>query len=340
MLREPRVTAADVAKALGVSRSTVSRAFSPDAYVKPATREKILKTAKTLGYEPNAIAQALISRRSNIVGIIMGDLHNPFHATIHSALTERLQAAGLIPLTAHLGPEKSIDDAVATFRQYQVGTVLLTSIVVSPDMVAACQESGLRVALLNRIDESGHAASVCADLEQGGALAAKHLVATGCRRIAIVEGLAGSWTTKARLAGHLRGLADAGLTPMAQLAGDYSYQAGVEAASRLLSLYDPPDGVLCGNDLTAIGFLEESRTRFGIAAPRQISVIGFDDIPMAAWRSFDLTTVRLPVRQMVDRVIDLLTRMVASPEEILETTLVPCRLVERGTTTGVAPHTG
>ncbi len=336
MDKNARVTAADVAKTLGVSRSTVSRAFSRDAYVKPATRAKVLKTAKALGYEPNAIAQALISRRSNIVGIIMGDLRNPFHATIHSALTERLHAAGLIPITAQLGPENAIDDVVAMFRQYQVGTVLLTSIVVTPDMIAACRASGLRTALLNRIDEQGLAASVCADLEQGGVLAARHLVQTGCRRIAIVEGLEGSWTTKARLAGHLRGLGEAGLEPIAQLGGDYTYQAGARAAEQLLSMDRPPDGVLCGNDLTAIGFLEEARIDLGVTVPEQVSVVGFDDIPMAEWQSYNLTTVRLPVRQMADRMIDLLTRMVSSPEEILENTLVPCRLVERETTKRVA----
>ena len=335
MLKESRVTAADVAKALGVSRSTVSRAFSTDAYVKPATREKVLKTAKVLGYEPNALAQALISQRSNIVGIIMGDLHNPFHATIHSALTERLQAEGLIPLTAQLGPERSIDDAVATFRQYQVGTVLLTSIVVTAEMTKACERSGLRMALLNRIDENGLAAAVCADLEQGGVLAARHLAETGRTRIAIIEGLAGSWTTKARLAGHRRGLAEAGLAPVEAIPGDYTYQAGVEAAERLFARSDPPEGVLCANDLTAIGFLETARLAFGARVPEDIAVVGFDDIPMARWQSFDLTTVRLPVGQMVDRMIDLLKRMRASAEPVLDTTLVPCRLVERATTLAV-----
>ena len=331
MLKDSRVTAADVAKELGISRSTVSRAFSPDAYVKPATRAKILSTAKSLGYEPNAVAQALISKRSKIVGIIMGDLHNPFHAQIHSALTEGLQSAGLIPITAQIGPENAIDQALTMFRQYQAGAVLLTSLVVSQDMIAECDRAGIPTVILNRIDEEGVTASVCADLEFGGSLAAKHLVKTGRKRIAIIQGLAGSWTSKARLAGYLRGLEESGLQAFKQIPGDYTYQCGIDAACELLSAGRKPDAVLCGNDLTAIGFLDGARLNFGAVIPEDIAVVGFDDIPMASWQSYNLTTVRLPVKQMIDRTIDLLDRFVTGRQQLMEKVLVPCRLIERKT---------
>jgi len=325
------VTAADVARRAGVSRSTVSRAFSVDRSVKPATRRRILKAAEELGYFPNALAQALISRRSAIVGIVMGEMYNPFHAILHSALTSRLQAAGYIPLTAQLGRDKSIGDAVTMFRQYRVGVVLLTSMSITDDMVAACHEGGLKLALLNRIDEGGVAAAVCADLEQGGALAAARMVEIGRSRIALVEGFAGSWTSRARLAGQLKGLTTSGIEPVAVLNGDYTYEAGLAAAGALFGGDGVlPDGVMCANDLNAMGLMDAARSRFGLRIPEDVAVIGFDDIPMASWSSFDLTTVRLPVNRMIERVLDLVGRMMTEPQQVSERVLIPCRLVRRG----------
>ncbi len=326
------VTAEDVARHVGVSRSTVSRAFSADRLVKKVTRKKILKAAEELGYQPNALAQALISRRSQIVGIVMGELNNPFHAILHGALTSSLQANGYIPMTAQLGPDKSITDAVSMFRQYQVGAVLLTSMVVTQSMIAACRKAGLLVALLNRIDEEDLAASVCADLEQGGMLAAEHIISRSPSRIAIIEGHEKSWTAKARLAGHLAGLQRAGITPVWVLPGDYTYKAGAVAADVLFSDGPRPDAVICANDLTAMGLMDTARSKYGLRIPNDFAVIGFDDIPMAEWDCFDLTTVRLPVNRMIERTTDLVDRMMAEPTQVSEKTWVPCRLVMRGTT--------
>lgn len=330
-----RVTAADVARRLGVSRSTVSRAFTPEAVINPETRARILKTAATLGYQPNAFAQALISRRSRIVGIIMGELHNPFHATMHSALTAELQRAGLATVTTQVSPGGGIDDAVTMLRSYQVDAALMTSMHVTSDMVRRCQRAGLRLALINRIDADGIAASVCADLEQGGRLAARTLFEAGSRRIAVIGGQAGSWTADARRAGHLAGLADAGLRPVADLPGDYTYDAGQAAAEALFSDGGPrPDGVLCANDLTAIGLIDGARRRFGLTAPTDYRVVGFDDIPMCAWDAYDLTTVRLPVNRMAARSVDLVARFITEPGFEPERTFVPCKIMVRGSTGG------
>lgn len=336
------VTAADVAKTLGVSRSTVSRAFTPDAYVKPKTRERILAAAERLGYQPNAIAQALISQRSRLVGVIMGDLGNPFHATMQSALTREVNAAGMIPLIAQLGPGVAMDDAVALFRQYQAGAVLLTSMAVERDAIALCRAQGLQVALLNRVDVDGTAPSVCADLEAGGAAAARRLVAEGRRRIAVVTGVPGVWTAGARRAGHIQGLAEAGLAPLLEVGGDYTVAAGAAAAERLFGPDAPaprPDAVLCANDLTAIGLLDAARTRYGLRCPDDAAIVGFDDIPMASWESYRLTTVRLPVGEMVSEMVALLKRMVFDGEGVDERRLAPCALIERATTDGAATPT-
>ncbi len=325
------MTALDVANTLGVSRSTVNRAFTPGAFVASETRTRILEAADALGYRPNAIAQALISQRSRIVGIVIGGLTNPFHAILLEEMTERLQAAGLIAITVRLRPDQPIESIIPTLQQYQVGCAILTSLSVSRGMIAACRRAGLKVALLNRVEYGSDAVSVCADVEQGGRLAALHLADCGYRRIAIVEGTAGAWTNEARTAGFRQGLRDAGLSAIAELPGDYTYQAGLDAADRLVAMPEPPDAVLCANDLTALGLIDGMRGH-GRHVPDDVGVIGMDNIPMAAWRGYDLTSVHLPFNRMLDRITEVALAMVAEDDIVPETTLIACRLILRGST--------
>lgn len=327
------VTSADVAKVAGVSRSTVSRAFNPEAYVAPEVRRKVLSVAESLGYSPNIFARALISRDSPIVGIVLHDFSNPFHAELYSVLTAKLKAMGLTPLTAQLSQERGVEEALAVFRQHQVRRVVLTSFAITEAVLEACLASGLDVVLLNRADENGRTPAVCADLAQGGALAAAHLAAQGRRRIAILDGLAGSWTARSRAEGYLRGLDRHGLAPAARLAGDYSYACGLAAARTVAEARPRPDAVLAANDLCAFGMIDGLR-RMGLAVPQDVAVVGFDDVPMAAWAAYDLTSVRLPVEAMTDRLCRFLAARRAGPPtagDAPETTLLPCTLVARGT---------
>lgn len=330
-LKPARVTANDVAEELGVSRSTVSRAFTPDAFVHRETREKVLKAAKRLGYQPNAIAQALTGRVGRIVGIIMGDLQNPFHATIHSAVTAALQARNLTPITAQTDPgSATINNAVETFRRYQVDVVLLTSMQVETDMIGACKRAGLRPVLLNRADPGLSVSSVNADLAAGARMAGRHLAERHCRNVVVLEGPEGLWTTENRSRGHHEGLLSAGLSPVACLRAGYTYADGQRAADTVFGSGMTVDGILASNDLAAIGFLDRARTAFDKIAPRDFALVGFDDIPMAAWDGYDLTTVRLPVLRMGDRVAELAGRIVDRELDSAEQTLVPCTLVKRG----------
>ncbi|WP_176442882.1 LacI family DNA-binding transcriptional regulator [Tropicimonas sediminicola] len=330
-MAEGRVTADDVAQRAGVSRATVSRAFSRGHTVQEQTRERILKAAQELGYQPNALAQALTSRRSQIVGILMGQLKNPIHAVLHQSISMSLQQNNFIPISGQLGADEDLAKLIATFRQYQVGVVILTSMNISPGLVQEFQAAGLQVLLLNRIDDDAVAASVCADLTQGGNLAARLLVERGCSRIAVAKGAPGHWTSAARLAGHLAGLERMGQAPAKVFDGGYTYQDGARVADTLLSeASDMPDGFLCPNDLFAIGLMDRLRAASGLRFPEDMKVVGFDDIPMAEWESNQLTTIRLPVHAMAKRAAEVITRMVVEGEKVEEKIWIPCRLIERG----------
>ncbi len=329
-MKARNVTSTDVARAVGVSRSTVSRAFIPEAYVKPEVRQRILSVSNKMGYTPNVLARALISQESPIVGIIMHTLSNPFHAALYSELSNKMQSAGLTPITAQLSEAGDVKAALEAFRQYRVQRVVLTSFAVTEPVVEACLDSGLEVFLLNRTDRMGRTSAVCADLTQGGRLAADHLVGRGHSRIAIVDGLAGSWTATARAEGYIQGLTAHGLEPVLRIEGDYTYEAGAAAADVIRNAGCNPDGVLCANDLCAFGLIDALRAD-SCRVPDDVAVVGFDDVPMAAWGAYQLTSVRLPINQMVDRLLDLLMRTAVADEALTEVTFVPCRLVERAT---------
>ncbi|UWR38413.1 LacI family DNA-binding transcriptional regulator [Sulfitobacter sp. W074] len=329
-MTETRVTAEDVARLAGVSRSTVSRAFTPGRVVNKDTRAIILRAAKKLGYEPNALAQALISKRSQIVGVMMGELSNPFHAVLHQALGRSLHEHGLIPVSAQLVPGESASGFISMFRQYQVNVVVLTSHNFSVDWIDALRNAGLKVVLLNRVDEERYTSAICADHAQGGYIAARHLLERGCTRIGVCEGTDGYWTSATRLQGHLKGLEAAGQTPVFVSKGDYTYASGSACAERILNGDLPtPDGLLCPNDLFAIGLMDRLRARAGMRFPEDIAVIGFDDIPMGAWEGNSLTTVRLPIGQMADRTAEVIARNNSGTKVLDETIWIPCRIVAR-----------
>ncbi|UWQ19125.1 LacI family DNA-binding transcriptional regulator [Jannaschia sp. M317] len=324
-----RVTSDDVALRAGVSRSTVSRAFSPGRPVQEETRQRILRAAQELGYHPNALAQALTSRRSQIVGIVMGELSNPIHAVLHQSLSHALQSNGFIPISAQLSPPNDADQMIATFRQYQVNVIILTSMNIPADLVTRIQDAGLQVLLLNRVDEDGTTASVSADMNQGGLIAARYLADRGCRQIVIAQGPNGHWTSRARFAGHLTGLERMNITPMDVLKGGYTYEDGAKVADILAARRSLPDGILCPNDLFAIGLMDRLRSSIGSRFPQDMRVIGFDDIPMANWVGNQLTTIRLPVSAMATRAAELIARIIAEQEPVHDRIWLPCRLTER-----------
>ncbi|WP_458792735.1 LacI family DNA-binding transcriptional regulator [Yoonia sp. MH D7] len=332
-MTDERVTADDVALRAGVSRSTVSRAFSPGRPVQEQTRQRILKAAEELGYQPNALAQALTSRRSQIVGILMGELSNPFHAVLHQSLSHELQLSGFIPISAQMGPKDDVKKIISTFRQYQVGVVILTSMNIPTSLVRVFQDAGLQVLLVNRVDVDGTTASVCVDVTQGGSLAARLLVEKGCKRIVVAKGAPGSWTSEARLAGHLAGLDQLNCAPIEIVSGGYTYDDGAKMANNMCaSTAERPDGILCPNDLFAIGFMDRFKAASGGSFPDDIRLVGFDDIPMASWESQQLTTIRLPVSVMAKRAAEMIIRISNDTEAVEEKIWIPCRLIERRST--------
>lgn len=298
------VTARDLARRLGVSQSMVSRAFSPGASIAPAMRARILAAAEALGYRPNFIAASLSRRRSSLVGLVMGELTNPFYPAVLEQLSQALQAAGFQTLLFTVPPGQEADAALPLLRQYHVDAVVVTSASLSSAGAAHWRGDGRAALLFNRA-ASGDTPldSIACDNVAGGRMAAEALLARGRQRIAFVAGRADTSTSREREAGFFAAFAERGLAPPRRIdAGEYSYEAGQRAAL----LAGDADGLFFANDILALGGLDALRHRLGRRVPQDVSVIGFDDIPMASWPAYELATLRQPVAAMVAASVALL----------------------------------
>jgi DNA-binding LacI/PurR family transcriptional regulator len=330
-----KVTAHDVARLAEVSQSAVSRTFTPGASVAPETRERIETAARKLGYRPNAIARSLITRRSRIIGLVMSYLENQFYPVVIERLCQALQQDGYHVLL-FISETEEADNVLADILQYQVDGIVMASTTLSSALANDCINAGIPVVLFNRVAQVGpmggySTSSVTSQNRAGGRQVGELLVRTGHRRIAWLAGSENASTSRDREAGLCDALAAAGLPLHARGVGDYDF---AEARRAVLALFrDPdnrPDALFAANDHMAIAALETLRAELGMQVPRDVSVVGFDNVPQAAWPSFDLTTVQQNVEQMVHATRTLLFEQIGG-QVMASSVDVPCVLVERGT---------
>lgn len=326
-----RVTSVDVARLAGVSQSAVSRAFSAGSSVSKRTRDKVLAAARELGYKPNALARSLITRRSNMIGVVMGEITNPFYPEVLKALTEKLQAQGLRLMLFSIPEGQDVDDVLPQVLEYRVDGLVITSASLSSAMARECAQLGTPVVLFNRNVRDRAANAVCCDNVEGGRLVANLLLDGGARRPAMITGRPDTSTSADREKGYCGRLEERGVGAPARECGHFTYQGGYAAALRLLAATPRPDAIFCANDIMALGALDASRVELGLRVPEEVSIIGFDDISPAAWPSHNLTTVRQRINKMIDTTVDMLSARIGRPDLPGETSLVPGTLMVRGT---------
>lgn len=323
------VTAAEVAKLAGVSRSAVSRTFTPDAYVSPAVREKVLRAADELGYRVNRLAKDLQTSRSSMVAIVGARFYEPYVAGLLDDLSAALIGQGLHALLLNA----SSQDMTALLNlvlEYRVRAVIVLSGAPPRELIDQCLRARQRMILINRHMEDVEAGAIETDDRMGGRLAAERLLAAGRRRLCVVRSGADTPSQRRRAAGFLERLDEEGIACERWVAGRGNYEAGCEAARSLLSGSGPAiDGVFAATDRTALGFLNTSRFEMGVSVPQDVSVIGFDDIPEAAWSSHNLTTIRQSAPDVVAAVLTLLAEEDGGTES--RRVSIPVTLVERGT---------
>ncbi len=327
----PRMSASsfDVARLAGVSRSAVSRTFTVGASVSQETRAKVIQAAKQLGYHPNAMARTLTTRRSNIVAVVVADIENPFYAKAITCMSASLQQRGYTLLLMSAQSSQTIDELVPRLLSYQVDGVIVASATLGSIVAEYCLASGLPLVQFNRYTSFGEASAVHCDNFAGGLMAAGLLVETGHQRIAYLAGIEDTSSSIDRERGLVAGLAGHGRTVFTRASGGFSYDGGLAAARQILGGAQKPDAVFCANDMMALGLIDAATKEFGLSIPDHLSVVGFDNIPLAGFARYSLTTVDQNVEQMAEQAVALLIATSLGQMDKPVKSKIPCRLVRR-----------
>ncbi|NNK77117.1 MAG: LacI family DNA-binding transcriptional regulator [Litoreibacter sp.] len=325
------VTLKDVALRAGVSRSAVSRTFTQGASVSDKTRRKVEKAAEELGYSPNALASSLTTGRTKLIGLVSNNFHNPLFLEVFDLFTRSLQDRGLRPLLVNLTDETDPAHSLQLLRQYSVDGVIVASSTLSPEFSLAFQKA--RIPVVHSFGKFANAPRVHVvgiDNIECGRMAARTLIARGYRHIGFLGGPAEATSTIDRRKGFLEVInGQDKVTATESFATAYSFDAGRAEMLNLLR-NKPAEAYFCGDDVLSIGALSAIQEN-GLRVPEDIGIIGLNDMDMARWQNINLTTIRQPIRQIIDASIELVTAMLDDPGRHPEARLFGCEIVERGT---------
>jgi len=319
----------DVASEAGVSRALVSLVMRDSPKVSERRRQAVLDAADRLGYRPNILARNLASRRTQTLGVLVNDLHNPFFSELVEGIEREAENRNLRVLILNGGRDVNREqNAVETFHQFRVdGVVLVGSLLDDHQLAAAARLTPAVVVASgwNQVDVD----AITTDDIRGAALAIEHLVSLGHRRIVHLDG-AQNTSAEGRRDGYVRAMRAHGLEPRIVLAGDDEDDAKA-AINRIMESADQPTAIFAFNDLVAAGALDRLDD-LGINVPEHISLIGYDNTFIANLHRLSLTTINQPRVKMGRLAVSTLTQRIENTEgETVQLRLEP-ELVLRGTT--------
>ena len=325
------ITLKDVASLAGVSRSAVSRTFTKGASVSPATREKVMQAATALGYSPNALASSLTTGRTKMIGLVSNNFHNPVFLQVFDLFTRGLQARDLRPILVNLTDEVDPTASIKLLRQYSVDGVIVASSTL-PDSFAR----EFRIAGIPAVHSFGRQTAqpvvdvLGIDNIAAGRLAARTLMDRGYTNIAFLGGPANATSTQDRKSGFLAEVAlHRGITASSSFASAYSFDAGYQQMQILLQ--SPlSQAYFCGDDVLSIGALAALQGA-GLCVPKDVGLIGLNDMTMAAWANINLTTISNPFAAIIAASIERVMTIIAAPDTPPRAQLFDCEVIERGT---------
>jgi len=325
------VTLREVAQRAGVSRSAVSRTFTDGASVSARTRAKVEAAASELGYAPNALARGLMTGRTKLIGLVVNNFHNPLILEVCDLFTKELQDRGLRPLLVNLSDATDPAATVQMLRQYSVDGVIVASSTLPSSFAESFKGAGLPVVhAFGRASATQDVHVVGIDNVACGRMAAEALIRRGYSRVAFLGGPRGATSTQDRAAGFLGMLAEhPGISVSVSYAEDYTFDAGRARMQRLLE-GERAEAYFCGDDLLAVGALSAIREA-GLSVPRDIGLIGLNDMEMARWQVIGLTTIRQPVAEIIAAAVALIVAAIEAPDMAPEVRLFACSVIERST---------
>jgi LacI family transcriptional regulator len=329
-----QVTIFDVARASGVSYSTVSRVLTGFAFVKESTRQKVIATAHRLGYVANLQARTLAGGKSNLISMLVPSLDNGYVNVISQSVDEELSRFGydLMVYTTHHKKGKEAQFVNTLTGGLSDGLLLMVPLIdheaQEVNYLELLRQRQFPYVLIDQMDEHKQSTVVDSTNWRGSYEATRYLIELGHWRIGFITGIMAIHSAGERLAGYKAALREAKMKVNETLIveGDFHTTGGYKATQILLEQRPRPTAIFASNDMSAFGAMDAIR-HAGLKIPKDISVIGFDDIPQASTTYPKLTTVRQPLHELGSLAVKLLLEQISSPESkpkqvTLETSLI------------------
>lgn len=286
-------TIKEIAKAADVSSMTVSRALNRDTGVREETRKRIVKIAEKLNYRPNRIARALVSKRSNLISLIVPDIKNQFFAELARGIEDKAREYGIhIIFSSTDNKPANLNNYIRYMLEMGVDGFILASVRLREPIVTELVQQRFPVVLVSRKLAGAHVNYVVIDNFKGAYLITEHLLKCGYRKIGIIMGSSEMSTGRDRMGGYRKALADYGLPLKKEYVyqGTFARDTGYKGARRLLALKDRPDAIFAGSDYFALSVFDAT-CEAGINIPEDMALAGFDDTEFSGHTRIGLTTV-------------------------------------------------
>ena len=329
-----KITSLQVAERAGVSQSAVSRVFTPGASASAKTIAKVRKAAAELGYRPNMMARAMITGKSRIIGLVVAYLDNQFYPLALQLLSNALQERGYhILVFSASNSQGASEEVMQELLDYQVDGIITASVGMTNDLTKRCAAAGIPVVMFNRGQEGAAISSVTSANKAGGRAVAEFLLSCGHTRLGHISGWSGSSTGRDRQAGFFETLTAKGIEPLI-LDGMFDRETAAAAAQTMMESANPPQAIFVGNDHMAFAVLDTLRQEMGLSVPDDVAIVGYDDVPLAAWPAYNLSTMRQPLNRMVEATVDTLLTRIEDPSTPTQRIEIHSPLIQRGTTKG------
>jgi LacI family transcriptional regulator, galactose operon repressor len=330
------VTVANVAQRAGVSPATAARVLSGSGYASPGARRAVLEAAKEIGYVPNHIARSLRTRRTQLAGLLIGDVENSFYSVIAKNVESVAKDAGYHVVLCNSNDDPETEDQYLRLLDgMQVDGLIITPTGRNQRHLRRLSDKGTVIVQIDRMVEGLSADAVLLDNKAGAMEAVSHVIAAGHSRIGLLTGPRDVLTARERREGYERALREHGIPVRPELIkdGSFLHDHAIEAATALLGSSPAPTAIFAANNVLAEGcFL--ALADLGLRVPRDVSLVAFDDVPWMSMVRPQLTAIRQPVADMARSAAELLLRRLRDNTPVPSTSVFRSELVVRGS---VAP---
>ena len=332
MKTNKNTTSQDVAKLAGVSQSAVSRCFTKGASISSRTKLRVIEAAKKLGYKPQILSAVSSTQEGKgLVGVILPYITSRYYPEVLIELHESLRSSDYRILLVTTDDGEELDDKLIQPYLKEKLIAIVSASQPTDKFVASCNEKKIQVIAYNRNWKIPTTSSVSCDHRMGGEIVARYFEEREHFNIGLIEGPNDSFVNQQRCKGFKEYLSKFKKIKLHSTNGYFTYEGGNQAAKKLLE-NNSLSAIYCADDTMAFGCLDYIKKKTKIKIPHQLEVIGYGDISMASWESYNLTTVRQPIRKMSKLVTQLINDFLRDPEFEPANHLIEGRLISRKTT--------